>query len=174
MQTQAAQTWSAGAKAAPGFALRDDGGRPISLARFRSRPVLLTFMDPVCTDFCPREAAILDRAVALLPASRRPAIVAVSVNEFEQSRPILRRDRAKWKMNSSWHWAVGAPTLEKKVWHAYGIGVLDSPTTKNGKVEHEITHTEATYVIDAHGDQRAVFLYPFRAADVAKTLRSLD
>lgn len=170
---QAVATWAAGAKPAPGFALRDEHGRPISLAGFRGRPVLLTFMDPVCTDFCPREAAILNRALALLPAARRPTVVVVSANQFEQSPAILSHDRAKWHLGTRWHWAVGAPAAEKRVWTRYGISVMDSPKVVRGKVTHEITHTEATFVIDAHGDQRALFLYPFRAADVARTLREL-
>lgn len=159
-------TWAAGAKAAPGFALRDENGASVSLARFRGRPVLLTFMDPVCTDFCPREAAVLNRAISQLPAARRPVVVAVSVNRWKQSPGILRHDRAKWRMTASWHWAVGTAAAEQRVWGAYGISVLSSPA-------HDVTHTAATYVIDAHGDQRALFLYPFRAADVTRTLRAL-
>ena len=39
-------TWAAGKKIAPGFSLRDQNGSPISLRRFRGRPVILTFIDP--------------------------------------------------------------------------------------------------------------------------------
>jgi len=38
---------------------------------------------------------------------------------------------------------------------------------------HEITHTEEAYVIDSHGDERAVFLWPFRARDVLAVVRRL-
>jgi cytochrome oxidase Cu insertion factor (SCO1/SenC/PrrC family) len=39
--------------AAPGFTLTDQSGRPVSLASFRGRTVVLTFMDSHCTDICP-------------------------------------------------------------------------------------------------------------------------
>src|SRR5262245_11867030 len=35
--------------AAPGFTLTDQSGRPVSLASFRGRTVVLTFMDSHCT-----------------------------------------------------------------------------------------------------------------------------
>jgi hypothetical protein len=35
-------------------------------------------------------------------------------------------------------------------------------------------HTEAAYVIDAAGYQRAIFLWPYSAAAITQTLRSLS
>src|SRR5215472_8407944 len=40
-------------RAAPGFTLTDQAGKKISLAGFRGRTVVLTFMDSHCTDVCP-------------------------------------------------------------------------------------------------------------------------
>ena len=37
----------------------------------------------------------------------------------------------------------------------------------------EVAHIEAAYVIDGAGDQRALFIYPFVAADVERELESL-
>jgi len=36
-----------------------------------------------------------------------------------------------------------------------------------------VIHTEGSYVIDAQGFERALFLYPFRAADVERELEHL-
>jgi hypothetical protein len=38
---------------------------------------------------------------------------------------------------------------------------------------HRIAHTEAAYVVDSHGDERALFLWPYRAHDVVQALRAL-
>jgi len=38
---------------------------------------------------------------------------------------------------------------------------------------HEITHTEGAFVVDGTGHERALFLWPFRAADVTDSLRTL-
>ena len=171
---QAIVTWKAGAKPAPDFSLADENGQPVSLAAFRGRPVIVTFMDPVCTDFCPLEAKVVNRVLAQFPAATRPAVVSVSVNLWANSHRILAGDQKKWKLTGDWHWAIGAAPALRKVWADYAIAVQDSPTTKNGKTTHEIAHTEAAFLVDAHGDQRAIFLWPFRAPDVTRTLRQIS
>jgi cytochrome oxidase Cu insertion factor (SCO1/SenC/PrrC family) len=173
MSSAADATWAAGAKRAPDFRLTDQAGQPISLARFRGRPVLLTFIDPLCRNLCPTEARTLERVQAEFPAAQRPAIVAVSVNQWGNARRDLRLDARKWKLTSDWHWGVGPATTLRRAWADYAIGVRDFPKTVAGITVHDITHTEATYLIDARGDQRALFLYPFRASVVADTVRRL-
>lgn len=41
-------TWAAGRRAAPAFTLRDQVGRRVSLTAYRGRPVIVTFIDPLC------------------------------------------------------------------------------------------------------------------------------
>jgi cytochrome oxidase Cu insertion factor (SCO1/SenC/PrrC family) len=173
MSAGADATWPAGAKPAPDFRLTDQSGKRVSLARFRGRPVLLTFIDPLCRNLCPTEARTLERAQAQFPAGQRPAIVAVSVNQWGNARRDLRLDARKWKLTSDWHWGVGPAATLRRAWADYAIGVQDNPNTVAGITVHDITHTEATYLIDARGDQRALFLYPFRASVVAETVRRL-
>jgi protein SCO1 len=167
-------TWAAGARAAPDFQLTDQAGKPVSLARFRGRPVILTFIDPLCRNLCPTEAKILERVETSFPAARRPAIVAVSVNQWGNARRNLVVDMKKWKLTRDWHWAVGASAKLREVWAAYQIAVQDSPKTVAGVTVHNIIHTEGAFLIDPRGDQRALYLYPFRAPDVARTVRQLE
>jgi cytochrome oxidase Cu insertion factor (SCO1/SenC/PrrC family) len=171
--TGAEATWAAGAKVAPDFRLTDQSGEPVSLARFRGRPVLLTFIDPLCRNLCPIEAKALERVESQFPAAHRPQIVAVSVNQWGNAHRNLMLDMSKWKLTSNWHWAVGPTPVLRKAWADYAIGVQDAPKTIAGVTVHNITHTEATYLIDAHGYQRALFLYPFKASDVTDTVRRL-
>jgi cytochrome oxidase Cu insertion factor (SCO1/SenC/PrrC family) len=166
-------TWAAGARAAPDFALTDQSGAPISLARFKGRPVIVTFIDPLCRNLCPLEAKILERAVVSLPAAQRPEIVSVSVNQWANARRYLLQDVAKWNLHTNWYWAVGPKPALAKVWRAYQIGVQDSPRTVAGITVHEIAHTEASYVVDRDGNARALFLYPFTAKQLAATLQQL-
>jgi protein SCO1 len=169
----AAVTWSAGAKRAPDFSLQDANGKPVSLAAFRGRPVIVTFIDPLCRNLCPLEAKALTSLERSLPARSRPAIVAVSVNQWGNARHVLLQDVAKWKLPSDWHWAVGTPAALHQVWGAYQIAVQDAPKTVAGVTVHNITHTEGAFVVDRHGYQRALYLWPYRAGDVAATLRRL-
>jgi cytochrome oxidase Cu insertion factor (SCO1/SenC/PrrC family) len=51
------------------------------------------------------------------------------------------------------------------VWKAYHIYVV--PT------RGDISHTEALYLIDRHGDERSGYLYPYIPGMVAHDLRTL-
>lgn len=169
----AAATWAAGRRPAPGFALVDQHGAPVSLAALRGRPVLVTFIDPLCRDFCPIEAQHLNAVVRSLPASQKPEIVAVSVNTAGDTDPVLREDAAKWRLTPQWHWAIGSPAALARVWHAYGIEVLVTTQKIAGVRVRRIVHTEAAYLIDAHGDERALFIWPYTAKAVLGSLRVL-
>jgi hypothetical protein len=48
-------------------------------------------------------------------------------------------------------------------------------TTKRvaGVTVRDVAHTEAAYLIDANGYERALFLWPYTAGSVARTLRGL-
>ena len=166
-------SWAAGARRAPGFSLRDQDGKPVSMAAFRNRPVIVTFLDPLCRNLCPVEAKILGIVESSLPASERPVILAVSVNQWGNRRAILRADMRKWHVAENWHWAVGPAAALRKIWADYKIAVVDAPKTIQGVTVHNISHTEAAYLIDGRGYERALYVYPFRASDVEGTLRQL-
>jgi cytochrome oxidase Cu insertion factor (SCO1/SenC/PrrC family) len=167
-------TWQAGQRLAPDFRLTDAQGVPISLRQFRGRPVIVTFLDPVCHSLCPLEAAELNRALAQLPAAQRPAVVSVSVNPWADSRAAFRADERKWRLGPEWHWAAGSYALLAPVWKHYKIGVLAPKKVVGGTTVRDVSHTEASYLVDAHGYERALFLYPFRGEDVAAALKRVS
>ena len=168
-----AATWAAGKLRAPDISLTDQNGAPVSLAAYRGRPVIVTFIDPLCRDYCPIEASHLNQVVRGFPAGSRPAVVAVSVNVHGNARANLMQDATKWNLVPQWRWGIGSEAQLASVWKGYHIGVL--PTTKKvaGVTVHSILHTEAAYVIDAAGYQRAIFLWPYSAAAVTHTLKGL-
>jgi protein SCO1 len=166
-------SWPAGRRPAPNFVLRDQNGHRASMAQFRGRPVIVTFVDPLCRNLCPLEAHLLNQVVGEMPVSRRPVILAVSVDVYADTRADLLQDEHKWELVPQWHWAVGPPAQLAAVWKRYEIGV--SVVTKRiaGTTINYITHTEAAYVIDATGHERALFVWPFYPQDVEHTLRQL-
>ena len=168
-----AGTWAAGTLRAPDFRLADQNGAPVSLAALRGRPVIVSFIDPLCRDYCPLEAKQLNAVVHNMPAGARPAIVAVSVNVYGNARANLMQDAEKWSLVPQWRWGVGSAATLAAVWKRYHVGVLVSTKKVAGVTVHSVAHTEAAYLIDAQGYQRAVFLWPYRAAAVTRTLRSL-
>jgi protein SCO1/2 len=163
--TAAVETWRAGQLKAPDFRLTDQSGKPVSIAAQRGRSVILTFVDPHCTTFCPRESIVLNDAIARLPAADRPAILAVNVNPPVRAPAVLRKEARRFKWLPQWRWATGSPARLRAVWRDYHIQVV--PTKR------DIAHTEAAYLIDGNGDQRALFLWPFHAGDVAAALKTL-
>jgi cytochrome oxidase Cu insertion factor (SCO1/SenC/PrrC family) len=136
--------------------------------------VIVTFIDPLCRNFCPLEAKQLNDLVRSLPSRSRPAIVAVSVNVYLNARANLLQDVAKWRLVPEWRWAVGSGRQLAGVWRRYQVGVLVTTKRIAGVRVHEVSHTEAAYVIDGRGYARALFMWPFRAGDVLATLRRLS
>lgn len=169
-----AATWMAGEKRAPALALTDQNGAPVSLAALRGRPVIVTFIDPLCRDFCPTEAQHLNTVVRSFPAESKPAVVAVSVNTAGNTKPILREDATKWSLVPQWRWGIGSAATLARIWHAYGIQVIVTKQTVAGVSVRHVAHTEASYVLDRNGFVRALFVWPYSAKGVISTLRSLS
>jgi cytochrome oxidase Cu insertion factor (SCO1/SenC/PrrC family) len=169
----AVATWAPGQRPAPGFGLADQRGRPFTLASLRGRPVIVTFIDPLCRNLCPLEARVISSAVASMPAAQRPAIVSVSVNPDGDDAATFRADAVRWRLGAGWRWGVASHTTLARVWRSYGIGVRVTSITHAGVTVHEVEHTEASYVLDAAGDERALLLYPFRTTDLVHVLRTV-
>jgi cytochrome oxidase Cu insertion factor (SCO1/SenC/PrrC family) len=168
-----AASWAPKKQRAPGFSLEDERGAPISLRAYRGRPVIVTFIDPACTSLCPLEAQELNRAEAMMPAAKRVGIIAVSVNPPADSRANFRKDAKKWRLVPQWHWAVGPSARLARVWKSYKIGVLTTKRVIAGKTVRDVSHTEAAFVVDGAGYERALFLWPFLGPDVARTVTQL-
>lgn len=169
--TQPTVAWARGAHPAPDFRLTDQHGRPFSLGDLRGRPVLVTFIDPLCRNLCPLEAHVLNDVVRRASPADQPAIAAVSVNPWGDAAQNMRQDAAKWNLVPQWRWGLGSHAQLARVWRDYEIGVRVAKRKIAGVTVREIAHTEATYLVDASGHERAVFVYPFTAADVLRTLR---
>jgi cytochrome oxidase Cu insertion factor (SCO1/SenC/PrrC family) len=166
-------SWAAGVRPAPAFALSDQSGRRLTTAGLRGRVTIVSFIDPVCRNLCPLEAKELTSVVHDLGAAA-PAIVAVSVNPPADTASAFRQDARVWALPPSWRWGIGPARSLARVWRDYAIGVRVQRKTIAGVTVRDVVHTEAAYVIDARGDERALFVWPYRAADVEKVVRSLS
>ena len=100
-------------------------------------------------------------------------ILAVSVDVYANARRYLLQDEQEWRLVPKWRWAVGRPADLAAVWKNYRIGVKATTWRINGTVTYRIDHTEAAYVLDATGHERALFRWPFNPQDVEQVLRQL-
>lgn len=157
-------TWPPRAVRAPLFRLRDQHGRRVSLASFRGRSVVIAFMDSLCTAECPLEAAQLAAAMRPLPKRARPQLVIVSVDVADTPRTVAAAAR-KWRLPPGFEWFLGTRTELAPVWRAYRIDVWVTKT--------DILHSDAFYVLDRNGDERAGFLSPFIPGLLTRDLRTL-
>jgi cytochrome oxidase Cu insertion factor (SCO1/SenC/PrrC family) len=97
----------------------------------------------------------------------------VSVNVRGNDRANLRTVAQKWDVVPQWRWAVGTQAQLAPVWKHYNVGVLVTTKKVAGVTLHDVAHTEAAYLVDAKGYERAVFLWPYSADAVTRTLRAL-
>jgi protein SCO1 len=164
-------SWPAGSRPAPDFQLRDQSGSEISMRSLRGRVVILAFLDPVCRNLCPLEAAILGQVERRFTASSRPVVVAVSVNPWGDSHANLTRDIRRWRVGPGWRWAVGPRAALSRVWHAYKVGVQARRVRVGKRTVHEISHDELIYVIDPRGFERSLYPYPFSVVQVVSAVR---
>jgi cytochrome oxidase Cu insertion factor (SCO1/SenC/PrrC family) len=132
----------------------------------------VTFIDPLCRNFCPREANVLSEASAAL-GKDAPAVVSVSVNPWADTAQNFRADAAHWRLAPGWRWGVGSHDELAKVWRSYDVAVEVTTKKIAGVTVRNITHTGAAYLIDANGYERALFLYPFTTSQVVNAARNM-
>jgi protein SCO1/2 len=122
------------------FALRDESGRPISLAAYRGRVVVLTFLYTTCKDTCPTTAAQIGAAIQ---DERVPAI-AVSVDPKGDTPERAQRFLVERGLRGRMRFALGSREQLAPVWRSYGI-------QPQGEA---FDHSAYVLLIDKQGRQR--------------------
>lgn len=142
---------SLGNEPAPGFGLRDQFGRAVSLADFRGKAVLLTFADAECTDICPltTQSMVLARQM-LGKAGEDVQLLGVDANPQAHSVPAVMAYSRAHGMVSQWSFLTGSGEQLKAVWADYHVAAL----VESG----EISHTPATFLIDQQGRLKKAYL----------------
>ncbi len=188
------------ANPAPDFRLTDQFGEPTSLADFRGKVVLLTFLYTSCPDVCPVAANHLREARAALAedGGGDTAIVVVSVDPDRDSVEAALAYSERWDMVDGWAYLTGGEDALRPVWDAYYIDPYlhgpgrDSAAASGGHSQAEpgqassgggasalaaqsgrIIHSAPIYLIDAEGAMRVAFTLPFETADLVNDARLL-
>ncbi|MGH9681561.1 MAG: SCO family protein, partial [Candidatus Acidiferrales bacterium] len=167
-QTLLSKRKSQADEAAPGFALRDQQGRLTSLAQFRGKVVLLTFIDPECHQLCPLTTQSMVEGLKLLgPAASQVQLLGIDANPRKtQTADVAGYTRAH-ELEGRWRFLTSSPPQLKRVWRDYGVYVA----VVNGDIEH----TAVIFLIDQNGNERGAYSTPMSyeaVGDQAQTLAS--
>ena len=155
---------------APNFRLTDQFGHPISLAQFKGKPVVLTFLYTHCPDQCPLTAEKLHAVmVSLGNDAQRVAVVAVSTDPKRDTRTAALNFSQVHKMQNYWHYLLGTESELSPVWSSYSVFAAPTPTSTGGSV----SHTTAVYVIDKQGRERVFFGDSFTSEQLTRDLQIL-
>jgi cytochrome oxidase Cu insertion factor (SCO1/SenC/PrrC family) len=129
---------------APPLALTDQGGREVSLASLRGRPVIVAFAYAHCQTVCP---ALVAEA---LEAGRRtadldPAVLIVTLDPWRDTPSRLPSMARDWQLDDRAHVLSGDPELVERTLNAWRV-----PRTRNDRTG-EIIHPALLYVVDREG-----------------------
>jgi len=155
---------------APNFRLIDQFGRPISLAQFKGKPVVLTFLYTHCPDQCPLTAEKLHAVMLSLGSdAQRVGVVAVSTDPRRDTTAAALNFSQVHRMQNYWHYLLGTESELSPVWSSYSVYAAPTPTSTGGSV----AHTTAVYVIDKQGRERVFFGSDFTSAQLTRDLQIL-
>ncbi|GAC1438536.1 MAG: SCO family protein [Solirubrobacteraceae bacterium] len=104
---------------APGFALRDQDGRPVQLSDYRGQVVVLTFLYSTCQSTCPVIAQQIRGALDRLP--RPVPALAVSVDPANDTPLNARRFLVKQSVVGRIRFLLGSRAQLAPIWRGYGI-----------------------------------------------------
>ena len=144
---------------APAFTLQDQRGAAVSLADHQGKVVLLTFLDPLCTDNCLILAQHIAAAYGDLGVGAEDLVVlAININPAEQTPAAMQTFFQRQGLDASpaWHFLSGEWETVAEVVAAYYVSAGEPKPSKPG----EVLHQDVVFLIDRSGELRVLITYP--------------
>jgi cytochrome oxidase Cu insertion factor (SCO1/SenC/PrrC family) len=158
--------WPVGLRRAPEFSLVDSDSKRFTFGSVRGESAVITFMDSRCHQECPLVGRALAAGLYQVPRAERPLVIAISVDPWEDTPGSARRAMKRFGLAGfRWRWLLGTKAQLAPVWRKFHIQVRRTPG--------DIEHTDALYLVDARGFERAGMVYPFLPTWVATDLKTL-
>jgi len=155
--------------AAPELALQGSDGKPLNLARFRGKVVLLAFGFSNCGEVCPITLATLAGARRKLgePAAN-VQVVYVTVDPERDDAAQMKKFLGSF--DPSFVGGVGSRAAIDLAQKSYGIS---STKIMNADGSYNIGHSSSIYMIDRAGGLRAVMPYGHSVDEFVHDLKIL-
>jgi protein SCO1/2 len=155
--------------AAPEFALAGSDGKPVNLARFRGKVVLLAFGFSNCGEVCPITLATLAGARKKLGAAAADVqVVYVTVDPERDDAAQMKKFLGSF--DPTFVGGVGTRAQIDAAQKSFGIS---SKKNVNADGSYTIGHSSSIYMIDRKGGLRAVMPYGHPADDFVHDLKIL-
>ncbi|HZR39117.1 MAG TPA: SCO family protein [Ktedonobacteraceae bacterium] len=155
-----------GGQPAPDFVLTDQYGKQVSLAQFKGKPVVLTFLYTHCPDVCPLTAEKLHSTILDLGNdAQNVAVLAVSTDPKRDTMQSALDFSKAHGMQNYWHFLIGTEQKLAPIWSDYSIYAQAQQQT--------VDHSLAIYVIDKQGRERVYLGNDFIPTQLANNLKTL-
>jgi protein SCO1/2 len=125
--------------------LRDQDGRLATLAEYRGRPVVVTFLYTTCEDTCPLTAQQIRGALDDL--GHDVPVLAVAVDPPRDTAARAKRFLAEQRVEGRMRFLVGPESGLRRQWKAYGIQ----------RQSDDLEHSAYVVLLDGEGRQRIGF-----------------
>ena len=154
---------------APALKLQGTDGRPLDLANYRGKVVMLAFGFSSCGEVCPITLATLAGARRKLGAeAERVQVVYVTVDPERDTEERMRRYLGSF--DPTFVGGVGSPAAIDAAQKSYGVSSNKITYPDGG---YTVGHSSSIYLIDRTGGLRAVMPYGRTVDDFVHDLKIL-
>ena len=151
------------ARQAPAIDLRDYLGKRVTLAEYRGKAVLVTFLYANCPDVCPLIASNLRVALNLLGKRASQAqVIAVSVDPRGDTLAAVARFVRAHEMVGRMQYLIGSPSELARTWKAWSVG-----SKREVGQPDLVAHDALVYGIDASGRLTTIYPASFEPSEIA-------
>ena len=149
---------------APPLALHNYLGKPVNIASYKGKAVLVTFLYTNCPDVCPLITSNLRVALNLMgpAAASKAQIIAVSVDPHGDTPKAVAAFLARHEMIGRMQYLIGSAHELGRVWQAWGVG-----SERDAQQPQFINHSGLIYGITGSGQRLTLYASSFQPSEIA-------
>jgi protein SCO1/2 len=149
-------------RAAPPIDLRNYLGQPVTLAQYRGRAVLVTFLYANCPDVCPLIASNLRVALNKLGREApRVQVIAVSVDPRGDTPAAVAHFVSSHLMTGRMQYLIGSARALARTWKAWAVG-----SEREVGQPQLVSHSALVYGVSASGRLTTVYPATFEPSEI--------
>jgi protein SCO1/2 len=155
---------------APPIDLRNSLGKRVTMAQYRGKVALVTFLYVKCPDVCPLITTNLHATQAKLGARAKDIpIIAVSVDPHGDTRTSVAEFLRQHDMTGRMQYLIGSGGRLAETWKAWQVG-----SRRDTASPQLVAHSALVYGISASGRITTVYPANFKPADIVHDIPLLE